>query len=134
MAYTVSGNGDNGDIIDLKGDHRSTKQYGKVHEEKFTSGICEKIIVVDPRLDKSLQINVGTGTISHDVWVTTTSGPDSADITAASVPWVQVVSSSVADYLSGGADINKGILAIRILSASVASDSFKICVSHIAAE
>ena len=131
MAYTVSGN-KGSSTIDLSAINKTPMQYSRLYEETFTSGIVEKIIVVDPRLDKSLQINVGTGTIAFDLWVTTTEGDlGSGDITHASTPWIQIEDDKVLDYLSGGANINKGILAIRILSATITSDSVKVCVCNL---
>ena len=109
---------------------RYAKQYGTIYEEKFeNTETCEKVIVVDPRLDKTLQINATSQ--SYSVWVTTTPGEGVTDWLDSAVPWIVYSASVTDDLLSGGADINKGVWAIKIVSAALTAD-FQVCVKHIA--
>ena len=128
MALTVEPSG--AQQIDLTTAHKSTKQYKVIYENKFVNTeTVEKVIVFDPRRDKTLLIFPNGQ--SYSLWSTTTPGAGNTDILAASVPWIPLRTASVENFLSGGGRINEGVLAVKIVSAALTGD-FEVSAAHLA--
>lgn len=134
MAFTVEpASVDNINIIDTSETNKDLGHYGVRYNEKFAvSTVVEKIIVFDPRRDKDLQINAKGNT--YDIDVTTHAGDGNDDILSGAVPWVSLKSAITADFSSGGGEINKGILAVRITAASTSFADFEINASQYGAD
>ena len=126
MAFTVEpASVENIEIIDTSEKNKDLEHYNIKYEEKFeTDDHVEKIIVFDPRRDKTLQINANGQ--AYDIDVTSYPGVGITNITDSNVPWVSLEAARTTDFLSGGSDINRGILAVRITSNATLTDDFEI--------
>jgi hypothetical protein len=110
MVFTVEPTGEN--IIDLTETSKDAKHLGVKYNEKFASGVVEKIIVFDPRKDIILQVNA-----NGKIWTlrtTSHAGSGNTDILDAAVPWITLKSAITADFHSGSGLINRGVLAVEI--------------------
>ena len=128
MAYTVEPS--TAQTIDL--DAKDVSHLNTKFEKKFVSTErVEKVIVFDPRKGKTVQV-VANGQ-AYSIDTTTTAGEGNTNILSAAVPWVSLKSGITTDELFGPFASNRGILAIRITSGTVAvpvdlTDDFEIAV------
>jgi len=125
MAFTVEPPG--AETIDLNNNVRDSKHLDVKYVKKFVSTeTVKKIIVFDKLKDVNLQIN-GNGVDLWGLETTTTTGEGNKDITDDAVPWTVLldIATNIADFQTGGGDVNRGILAVRLESV-VLTDDFNI--------
>lgn len=116
--------------IDINKLLEDTKQPFVVWEKKLVvSETLDHIFLLDPLKDAIIQLNAA----GQAYFLKTTSHPGEGitDITDVGVPWITLkLAGTVADYHSGGALGNRGILAIHVKADAVLTDDFHVFVKQ----
>lgn len=113
------------DIQNTEGKNRVIKLSFK---ETTGHGAVSEIIELDVAKDTILQVNATVQ--EYTIETTSHTGKGNTDLDDAAVPWITLKDGITADFHSGQALDNRGLVGIKITTAGVLSANFEIYIAQ----